>query len=180
MICGPCATSWMEMPPKCMDLSERYRQGEQGKRGKRGVQQNEALAANLCFFAAVGGHKEAQFKYGKICERDDPDSGEAEQWYRRAVEQGQVDAMFALGRLFYWKEDASPEDLAEAEKWLRRAAAYEYARAQYMLGHMYVNNKGVLVESEGRAGMGELPHHKDWSHPVAPTLRPLLKLPGSG
>ena len=121
-------------------LSERYRQGE---RGKRGVQQNEALAANLCFFAAVGGHEEAQFKYGKICERDDPDSGEAEQWYRRAAEQGQVDAMFALGRLFYWKEYASPEDLAEAEKWLRRAAAYEYARAQYMLGHMYVSGMGV-------------------------------------
>ena len=130
------------------DAAEMYGLSERYKRGIDVTKPNEGLAANLCFFAAVGGHKEAQFKYGKICERDDPDSGEAEQWYRRAAEHGQVDAMFALGRLFYWKEDASPEDLAEAEKWLRRAAAYEEARAQFMLGHMYVNNKGVWLSQE--------------------------------
>ena len=133
-------------------LSERFEHGEQGKRGKQGVQQNKELAAKLRLFAAEGGHKEAQFKYGKMCEWDnDPirrNNGEAEDFYRRAAEQGHVDAMFTLGRLLYRKKDASPQDLEEAEKWLRIAAEYGEARAQYMLVHMYVNNMGVGLSQE--------------------------------
>ena len=133
-------------------LSERFEHGEQGKRGKQGVQQNKELAAKLRLFAAEGGHKEAQFKYGKMCEWDsDPirrNNGEAEDFYRRAAEQGHVGAMFTLGRLLYRKKDASPQDLAEAEKWLRIAAEYGEARAQYMLVHMYVSGMGVGLSQE--------------------------------
>ena len=130
-------------------LSERFEHGEQGKQG---VQQNKELAAKLRLFAAEGGHKEAQFKYGKMCEWDnDPirrNSGEAEDFYRRAAEQGHVGAMFALGRLLYWKKDPSQQDLEEAEKWLRIAAEYGEARAQYMLVYMYVSGMGVGLSQE--------------------------------
>ena len=42
-------------------------------------------------------------------------------WYRKAAEQGQVDAQYNLGS-FYRKGWGVPKDYAEAVKWYRKAA----------------------------------------------------------
>ena len=131
-------------PAELFGLSERY------ERGNGGVQQNRELAAKLRFLAAEAGQKEAQFKFGEMCEWKDlvpQDGAAAAEFYRRAAEQGHVGAMFALGRLFYRGVLVS-QDLVEAEKWLRRAAAYGKDRAQFMLGHMYANGMGVGLSQE--------------------------------
>ena len=63
-------------------------------------------------------------------------------WYRKAAEQGDVEAQHNLG-LMYYNGEGVAEDNAEAVKWFRKAAEQGYARAQYGLGFMYANGEGV-------------------------------------
>ena len=128
-------------PAALFKFSELYEQGAGG------FEKNRELAAKLRYYAAEGRHREAQFKYGEMCEWGDladKSNKAAEEWYSRAAKQGSFDGMFALGRLFYMNA-ASSQDLATAEKWLRRAAEGNNTRAQFMLGHMYVNLAGVWL-----------------------------------
>jgi len=53
--------------------------------------------------AAEQGKPEAQFNYGRMCEQGNgaPQSfQEAAQWYRKAAEQGHINAQLALGYLY--------------------------------------------------------------------------------
>ena len=59
----------------------------------------------------------------------------AVKWYRRAAEQGNVDAQYSLGDM-YARGDGVPEDDAEAVKWLRLAAEQDHADAQFSLDIM--------------------------------------------
>jgi TPR repeat protein len=49
------------------------------------------------------------------------DKAEAVKWYRMAAEQGNVDAQFVLGYLYYSGEGVEA-DTDEAIKWYRKAA----------------------------------------------------------
>jgi TPR repeat protein len=70
------------------------------------------------------------------------DEAVARQWYRRAAEQGEADAQFTLGNLYYGGLGV-PQDYAEAAKWFRQAADRGHARAQHQLSLMYQHGYGV-------------------------------------
>ena len=56
-------------------------------------------------------------------------------WYREAAEQGNADAQYALGRMYYNGEGV-PRDEAEAVHWFRMAAELGHAEAQDQLARM--------------------------------------------
>jgi len=62
--------------------------------------------------------------------------------YRKAAEQGEINAQYSLGTIYYVGKDV-PQDYAEAFKWYRKAAEIGLADAQFFLGAMYYNGEGV-------------------------------------
>ena len=73
------------------------------------------------------------------------DYSAAVSWYRKAAEQGDVDAKFELG-LMYSNGQGAPQDNAAAVSWYRQAAEQGHATAQFNLGLMYSNGQGVLQD----------------------------------
>lgn len=63
--------------------------------------------------------------------------------FRPLAEQGNVDAQFGLGAM-YWDGHGVAQDLKEAVKWFQLASAQGHANAQFALGLMYANGQGVL------------------------------------
>ncbi len=63
-------------------------------------------------------------------------------WYRKAAEQGDMDAQHLLGCL-YDLGLGVPEDLKQAAYWYRKAAEQGHAEAQYNLGIMLHTGDGI-------------------------------------
>ncbi len=88
---------------------------------------------------AEQGHPGAQFRLGYAHEKGrgvPADPAAAEQWYRRAAEQGDADAQSQLGDLYHagdWRGRIR-QDLAASEHWHRKAAAQGNAQSQFRLG----------------------------------------------
>ena len=61
---------------------------------------------------------------------------------KRKAEQGDADAQFNLGVLYYYG-DGVPQDYAKARRWWEQAAAQGHAGATLNLGLMYVRGQGV-------------------------------------
>ena len=70
------------------------------------------------------------------------DYSEAVKWYRKAAEQGYMDAQYNLG-VCYEKGQGVPQDYFEAVKWYRKAAEQGDMDAQYNLGYCYEEGQGV-------------------------------------
>ena len=66
--------------------------------------------------------------------------------WRPLAEQGDADAQFALGTLYY-AGLAVPVDYTESSYWFHRAAEQGYAAAQYNLGNAYQRGEGVRANS---------------------------------
>ena len=66
----------------------------------------------------------------------------AASWYRKATEQGNADAEYALGRM-YLDGYGVPGDLSAAERLIRSAAERGNIKAQCSLATMYTNGEGV-------------------------------------
>ena len=66
-------------------------------------------------------------------------------WYRKAADQGYVQAQYRLGDCYFLGEGVA-EDLVEAVKWYRKAADQGYYLAQTMLGDCYTHGKGVAKD----------------------------------
>ncbi len=64
------------------------------------------------------------------------DHGEAHHWFRLSAEQGNADAQFSVGFLYYTGRGV-PKDHAEAERWYRLAAEQGEVGAQLSLALMY-------------------------------------------
>ena len=62
--------------------------------------------------------------------------------YRELAEQGDVEAQYSLGNMYY-RGMGVPENYAEAAKWYRKAAEQGMAQAQSSLGSMYASGEGV-------------------------------------
>ena len=62
--------------------------------------------------------------------------------FRRLAKEGQADAQFHLGRIYYVGK-VVPLDFEKVEKWFRKSAEQGHARAQYNLGFMYAYGEGV-------------------------------------
>ena len=70
------------------------------------------------------------------------DYATAVKWYRKAAEQGNVNAQGILG-IMYAAGQGVPQDYAEAVKWYRKAAEQGDAIALFNLGAMYFSGRGV-------------------------------------
>jgi uncharacterized protein len=106
---------------------------------------NEVL--RLCRPLAEQGNPNAQLNLGIALfrwsqYRDPQGTSEALEWYRRAAEQGLVQAQGALGNI-YEGYSGVPRDDAESAKWYRKAANQGDALSQVALGFMYVDGRGV-------------------------------------
>ncbi|MFH0911065.1 MAG: tetratricopeptide repeat protein, partial [Planctomycetota bacterium] len=100
-----------------------------------------------CRKAAELGYLPAQLKlaegYGGGIDVDFPKNPEeAAKWYTKAAEQGSVDAMYRLGRL-YWTGQELPQDLPKAIGWFQQAAERNDIDAQRYLGQAYEYAIGV-------------------------------------
>lgn len=71
------------------------------------------------------------------------DTVEAVQWWRKAAEQGNVEAQSDLGVTYSCGEVRVPRDYSEAAKWLRLASDWGDVVAQNDLAEMYRDGKGV-------------------------------------
>ena len=70
------------------------------------------------------------------------DKIEAMNLFRKAAEQGHIDAHTFLGDMYFFGEGV-PQDYAEAVKWYRKVAEQGDDVAQFKLGEMYKEEKGV-------------------------------------
>ena len=70
------------------------------------------------------------------------DYAEAAKWFRRAAEQGDVDAQDDLGDVYYQGKGVA-QDYGEAVKWYRKAAERRNRKAQYSLGNAYYHGQGL-------------------------------------
>ena len=85
-----------------------------------------------------------------------PDMDAAEKWWRKAAEQGNSDAMTALGDMYhlaYSTELSYAEDAREAFKWYKKAADLGNPYGVESLGDLYSSGWGV---PENKAYAGEL------------------------
>jgi tetratricopeptide (TPR) repeat protein len=72
-------------------------------------------------------------------------NGQAADWYRKAAEQGEAQAQFNLGWLYYTGQGVT-QDYRQAADWFRKAAEQGFAKAQYNLGLMYGTGQGVAQD----------------------------------
>jgi tetratricopeptide (TPR) repeat protein len=78
---------------------------------------------------------------------DNKDYENAYKWYRKAAEQGDVNAQFSLATLYDYGEGVT-QDYKEAAKWYRKAAEQGDDGAQYNLGVMYDQGDGVTQDDK--------------------------------
>ncbi|HHQ4547446.1 TPA: LysM-like peptidoglycan-binding domain-containing protein, partial [Aeromonas veronii] len=80
---------------------------------------------------------DAQPNIGAMHEQD---LQQAADWYRKAAEQGNAEAQFALGQM-YENGQGVLQDHQQAAIWYRKAAEQGYADAQFQLGRIYHKNQ---------------------------------------
>ena len=66
----------------------------------------------------------------------------AAQWFRKAAEQGLIDAQYRLGLLYHTGHGVEP-NMQEAAHWYRKAAEQGSRQAQFDLGTLHENGQGV-------------------------------------
>ena len=93
---------------------------------------------------AEKGVAEAQYALGsKYLQSNTPeDNKEGIKWYRRAAEQGHIQAQLNLGNIYEIGYEAL-QDYKEAIKWYRKAAEQVDTKGQLRMGIMYEYGKGV-------------------------------------
>ena len=68
---------------------------------------------------------------------------EAEVWFRRLAEMGDVPGMFELGKLLLVIQSGNEGSIKEGVGLVRKAAELQYPEAMTCLGSMYVDGVGV-------------------------------------
>lgn len=68
-------------------------------------------------------------------------------WYRKAAEQGHMDAQLKLGWMYYDGKGV-PKDAAQAVTWWRKAAEQGNAEAQRRLGVSYLHGDGIASSTQ--------------------------------
>ena len=68
---------------------------------------------------------------------------ESLKWFRRAADQGNIQALVSLALAYREGSGGVQRDLAEAAKLFSRAAEQGYRPAQSVLGHIYQHGQGV-------------------------------------
>ncbi len=110
------------------------------------LKQSDADALRLLHKAADRGYRAAQESLGIFSEtgigEEQPDPAKALEWYKKAVQQGSLDAATNIG-LMYARGRGVPKNSVEASTWLRKAAEGGDAIAQYNLALLYGRGDGV-------------------------------------
>ena len=75
------------------------------------------------------------------------DDKQAVAWYRKAAEQGNVDAQYNLGVKYEYGKGVA-QDYKQAVAWYRKAAEQGDVDAQRILGMMYDNGVGVVQDNK--------------------------------
>jgi hypothetical protein len=120
-----------------------------------GVSQNNSEAVKWYRKSAEQGNVDAQSNLREIQQNDDTGDGQSRYEFvsvddgdvppddvedvsrcRKAAEQGNADAQYRLGNMFFTGKGVD-EDNEEAIKWYRKAAGQGQADAQYQLGEIY-------------------------------------------
>ena len=96
----------------------------------------------LLFFTSITfGANDSSYDKGFVAYQ----SGEYEKAFKLftdAANQGDADAQYSLGLLYYYGEGVT-QDYKKAVKWFTFAAEEGYAKAQFILGAMYFIGQGV-------------------------------------
>ncbi len=77
---------------------------------------------------------------------------QANAWYRKAAEQGNADAQYAIG-YSYANGRAMDVDNEQAVGWYQKSAAHGQPQAQYALGYMYSHGFGVREDDTIALGL---------------------------
>ena len=97
------------------------------------------------------------------------------EWYKKAAEQGHVEAQNSLGWSYQYSYFGVDKDLVQAAYWYRKAAEQEHAIAQYNLGFCYKYGLGVDKDLVQAAYW----YHKSAENGYADAKIALNKLEGS-
>ena len=111
---------------------------------KAWAQGDHSTAFKELIFLAERGDVSAQYHLGDWYWSID-DRNQSLFWYRKAGEQGYLDAQTFLAEN-YVRGFGSPVNNKEAVIWYRKAAEQGDAMSQYNLGVMYANGKGVIQD----------------------------------
>jgi uncharacterized protein len=105
------------------------------EKGNRYAQNNFARMYEMGFFKDIGN-------------KSTNDIDEAIKWYELAAEQGDWEALFNLGSLFYTgkKKPRLRKDYVKAAVYFRRAAETGDEISMYVLGKMYDEGTGVIQD----------------------------------
>ncbi|HTR26948.1 MAG TPA: AMIN domain-containing protein [Terriglobales bacterium] len=110
------------------------------------LKRDDAEAARLLHQAADRSYPGAEESLGIFAETgiglDHPSSTEALNWYKKAAQQGSIDAATDIA-LLYANGKGVPRDPEQAVQWFQRAAEGGDASAQYNLALMYMRAEGV-------------------------------------
>jgi TPR repeat protein len=110
------------------------------------LKKDDVEATKLLHKAADRGYSAAEESLGIFAETgigmDRPSLAEALNWYRRAAQQGSIDAATDIA-LLYANGKGVPRNPEQAVVWFRRAAEGGDPSAQYNLGLMYERGEGV-------------------------------------
>ncbi len=130
---------------------------------------------------ASGGDVKAQFALGKILSKANPafrDEAKAMLWYRKAADQGHIEAQFQVGTM-YAAGRGTAQNYYRASEWLSLAAGLGNHRgAQFALGNLYFHGRGV-PHSYGQA-LGWYRKAAAKGHPVAQHVLGLMYKEGWG
>jgi len=101
----------------------------------------QMLATNILVFGfavpvAAGSLEDGRAAY------EHRDFAIAERLFRPLAEQGNANAQYNLG-VMYFKGEGVPQDYAQAALWYRKAAEQGYAEAQSAMGEAYYKGQGV-------------------------------------
>lgn len=126
-----------------------------------GIERSDDKAFKWISLAARQGHARARvmlesekwIKYQETIQGSAPKQDSAEgaiqavsteqiEEYTRKAEEGDVDAQYNLGIIYYHGEGV-PKDYEEALSWFHKAAEQDDADAQYNLGFMYGRGEGI-------------------------------------
>jgi TPR repeat protein len=110
------------------------------------LKKDDVEASHLLQKAAARGYMAAEESLGILAETgiglDHPAPAEALNWYKRAAQQGSLDAATDMA-LVYANGKGVPRDSAQAVVWFRRAAEGGDPSAQYNLALMYERGEGL-------------------------------------
>lgn len=131
------------MPDAAVSRSSHLPEGGERLEKQQEVRELFKRAENGIFFS---GNAEAQFKLGWKFENGEgiaEDKWQAEEWYRKAAEQGHTKALFCLG----WTWKIKRHEISKDEiDWYRKAAAEGNSDRQLILACMIDNGKCVSCD----------------------------------